>query len=94
MDGEQNEQPKKKKLNLWDIGIFVLVLIFCILIWEGGKYYYGEWRQEIYSTGYNQSYIDTLYSIASAQGNTGNIIFIENNTIASRNIKELCGVEQ
>ncbi len=87
------KQPKKKKLNLWVIGLLVLVFAFSIVIWEGGKYHYGEWRQEIYDIAYNQSYIDTIYSIASAQGNTGNIIFIENNTIASRNIQDICGVE-
>ncbi|KKL48769.1 hypothetical protein LCGC14_2322180 [marine sediment metagenome] len=88
------EEKPKKKFNPWNIGILVLVLIFCILIWEGFQVYYFDWKQEIYDTGYNQSRIDTLLAIAQQQGNTGNIIFIENNTVTARNIRQLCGVDE
>ena len=87
---EKITQNPKKKINLWLIGLLVLVLAVCIVIWEGGQYHYSEWKREIYISGYNQSRIDTIFQIAWEQSNTGNIIYLRNGTIASRNINEIC----
>ena len=79
------EQPKKKKVNLWALGLFLFVLAVCIVFWEGGQYYYGEWKQGIYDLGYNQSRED----IVKEQGDTGNINLFKNGSIITLNMFEL-----
>ncbi len=87
------EEKQKKKVNLWFISFLVIVIAFCIVIWEGGQYYYNDWKSEIYDTGYNQSYRDTIEGLAR-NGIYPSYWQVDNGSeLRFATYNQLCGVE-
>lgn len=73
--------------------IFTTIIITLIIIIISLTFYFKiipEVSNNAYSKGYNQGKIDLIID----QTNTGNIYYINNNSIANKNINEICGVEQ
>ncbi len=95
MDGTMPKYEKtKKKVNYWNIGLILLLLAVCIVIWEAGQYYYYEWKLNIYELGYNQSRTDTILLIANsgnypvyAQGENGTVLIFGT-------LQQICGAGQ
>lgn len=71
-----------------------LILMFIGLLVMGIDY--GRRKQEelneiTFSEGYVKGYNDTMLSVAQQQTTTGDIFYLNNNTLDMINIKEICG---
>jgi len=70
---------------------WILIIILILLAGIFSVYAYNNIsNRESYINGYNQATID----IALSQTETGNIVFVNNQTIDSINIADICGNPQ
>ena len=73
-----------KKENIYKLTTGVLILVLLIVL---GFIFTGRLAQSSYDAGFSNGQI----SIAVEQTQTGNIFIVNNGTIETRNIQEICG---